>query len=127
MLVLSDDHSKLININDLMLNQTVDTNEKGTKRTDSFSSGLGGHSPSNNNILESSMMSSGSKYNKAHKRKQLKEEKKMESEYKNTYFKNRTKHLINILDGILTDTLISRNTIRVVILLLDNLYNLNKE
>ena len=51
----------------------------------------------------------------------------MEKESKSTFFKNKTKNIISIIDGILMDSMISKNTIRVALLVLDNFYNLQKD
>jgi uncharacterized protein (UPF0147 family) len=54
----------------------------------------------------------------------VKEEKEFKKEYKSTFFKNRIKDIIYIIDQLLSDSLVSKNTIRVAILLLDNLSKL---
>lgn len=93
----------------------------GMKRNESFSS-MTHHSPQEHSIL-----SSGSKYSKHNRKQVAKEEKKLEKEYKNTYFKNRIKSLVKLIDELFSDTLLSKNTFRVAILLLDNLSRLQKE
>ena len=54
----------------------------------------------------------------------VKDEKQMKKDFQSTFFKNRVKALISLIDSILSDSLICKDTIRVALLVLDNLSKL---